>query len=84
MAKQTAIEWLEAAGVDCSLLRAKLAKLKRDHTGRPAKDGRPAVAAALVPEVLLRAAVRSFVTGPGVEDALVQEIVDEFSGKGGE
>ena len=76
--KQSAIEWLEAAGVDCSLLRKKfesIAKLTaaKDVVVEGEKRHHDAVA-----PVGLDAMVRNFVISKPVEDALVREVVEEF------
>jgi hypothetical protein len=80
MAKQqTAIEWLEAAGVDCTLLRLKLTQIRESHAAKEyTRDGKKVRVEAAKPAPGVReSVVRNFVNQAAVVDALVKEIVDE-------
>ena len=81
MAKQTAIEWLAGAGVDCAELNRRLAVLSDSHADKiiKLKDGSESrVTGEAVPDAVLTNVIRQFVDGKQITEALIQEVAEEF------
>jgi hypothetical protein len=82
MAKeQSAIEWLEEAGVDCSELRKKLNALSESHAEKriTGPDGSERTVAGASPgRALVEGIFRQFVTDGQVQAKLIEELVEEF------
>lgn len=81
MPKQTAIEWLEEAGVDCAELRKKLNGLSESHAEKiiVGADGAERSVPSFTPDrKLVEGIVRPFMSNPAVDAALAAELVEEF------
>lgn len=76
MAKQTAIEWLQAANVDTSVLEAKLKGVAESHAEKRDKDGNVLASHAPPVRSVLEGIIRPFVATQA-DAAMVEELVAE-------